>query len=1124
MAYLAPIHKPSSVRHALKIRFLDPQEESLIIAKANRIEIYSHTEDGLILSYTRALYGKVTMLEKLQPPQSSTEHLFVGTDRHMYFTLSWNAQKQQFHTERSFVDQADPTTRDSQIQSPCLVDPTRQFMALQLFDGIITVLPLAAKGKKKGPSEATTLGEPIPSRITEFFVRSSAFLHLPDRNGGRPQIALLYEDNHHKTCLSVKILNFDPGMSGEAGTASFDDVGGPREDLELGASFLIPVPGPAGGLLVLAETSISYLKNPPHGDILIEPLKETTIFVAWTQVDHQRWLMADDYGTLYFLMLLLEDDEVSGWKFDKIGSTSWASVLVYLDPGIVFVGSHQGDSQLVRIRDRSIEVLQTLSNIAPILDFTIMDLGNRSGEAQTNEYSSGQARIVTGSGAFQDGSLRSIRSGVGLEEQGLLGEMKHITDLFSLRSAVASKYQDVLVASFVDETRVFQFSMDGEVEEQRDYNGLVLSEESLLVSNVLNDNLLQITRSKVHLLEMEGSMIMAEWSAPSEQAITAASAGNEKIALSVAGREIVILDLDRDLQLTARKSFPEEGQISCVHVPFVLRDVCIAGFWQSASIAVLKATSLEILHKVTMSEDLVSVPRSILLAQILEGQQPTLFVAMANGEVVTFAMDTEKVSLSTRKTTILGTQQANFKALPREDGLVNIFATCEHPSLIYGADNRIVYSAVTAEEATCVCPFRSRAYPESVAIATAEDLRIALVDTERTTHVQTLKVNETVRRVAYSAKLKAFGLGTIHRSLKDSCEVIQSSFKLADEILFKELDTYALNEDELVESVIRADLQEPSGDFVERFVVGTSYVGDEQSGPERGRIIVFAVTSERKLQVVAQLTVKGACRVLGVVCGRIVAGLVKVVVVYSLDTPSLTKQATYRTSTAPIDISVHGSLIAIADLMKSITIVQYTRGTAGTSDELKEVARHFQTAWSTAVAYVDDHTWLVSEAEGNFMILQHNVSGVTAEDRRRLERVGEIRLGEMVNRIRTIDVEPSSSATVIPRAFLGTVDGSIYLFALIVPSKQNLLMRLQQAIAARVQSPGLVPFNRYRAFKSSVREEEEPFRFVDGELVEKFVDCPAIVQEKICEDMVSEGMNAEVEEVRELVEGLRRLH
>lgn len=82
-------------------------------------------------------------------------------------------------------------------------------------------------------------------------------------------------------------------------------------------------------------------------------------------------------------------------------------------------------------------------------------------------------------------------------------------------------------------------------------------------------------------------------------------------------------------------------------------------------------------------------------------------------------------------------------------------------------------------------------------------------------------------------------------------------------------------------------------------------------------------------------------------------------------------------------------------------------------------------------------------------------------------------------------------------------------------------MRLQQAIAARVQSPGHVPFNTYRAFKNAVRESEEPFRFVDGELVEKFLDCPASLQESICEEV---GVQADVEEMRAMVEELRRIH
>lgn len=32
MAYLAPIHRPSSVRHALKLNLLDPEEECLVLA------------------------------------------------------------------------------------------------------------------------------------------------------------------------------------------------------------------------------------------------------------------------------------------------------------------------------------------------------------------------------------------------------------------------------------------------------------------------------------------------------------------------------------------------------------------------------------------------------------------------------------------------------------------------------------------------------------------------------------------------------------------------------------------------------------------------------------------------------------------------------------------------------------------------------------------------------------------------------------------------------------------------------------------------------------------------------------------------------------------------------------
>jgi DNA damage-binding protein 1 len=135
----------------------------------------------------------------------------------------------------------------------------------------------------------------------------------------------------------------------------------------------------------------------------------------------------------------------------------------------------------------------------------------------------------------------------------------------------------------------------------------------------------------------------------------------------------------------------------------------------------------------------------------------------------------------------------------------------------------------------------------------------------------------------------------------------------------------------------------------------------------------------------------------------------------------LEKLASYRTSTAPVDVTVTGEFIVVADLMKSVCVVRYKEGEQGLPDSLTEVSRHFQTVWSTGVACVGENTFLESDAEGNVIVLSRNVNGATEEDQRRLEVTSEISLGEMVNRIRPVNIQQLASVTVTPRAFLGTV-------------------------------------------------------------------------------------------------------
>jgi DNA damage-binding protein 1 len=378
---------------------------------------------------------------------------------------------------------------------------------------------------------------------------------------------------------------------------------------------------------------------------------------------------------------------------------------------------------------------------------------------------------------------------------------------------------------------------------------------------------------------------------------------------------------------------------------------------------------------------------------------------------------------------VLGTQQANLRVLPRADGLTNVFATCEHSSLIYSSEGRIIYSAVTAEDATFICPFNAAAYPDAIVVATASEIKISQIDTERRTHVRTLPMGETVRRVAYSPSEKVFGLGTIKRDLVNGEEIIESSFRLVDEIVFSELGKpFQLGipqGDELVETVIRAALPNTYGSPQERFIVGTSFLDDNPALSFRGRILVFGVDSSRNPYKIAEYKVKGACRCLGVLDGKIVAALVKTVVVFeytelSSSSAKLEKVASYRTSTCPVDLAIEGNTIAVADLMKSVSIVEYRPGTGGEAPTLVEVARHFQSVWATAVAHVDEG-WLEADADGNLIVLRRNEAGVTLEDRKKMEVTGEFHLGEQVNRIRKIRVDASEDATVVPRAFLATV-------------------------------------------------------------------------------------------------------
>ncbi|KAI5843023.1 mono-functional DNA-alkylating methyl methanesulfonate N-term-domain-containing protein [Morchella snyderi] len=1128
MAYLASIHKASSVRHAVKSNFISSAEQSLIVAKSSRIEIYSFEGDGLSLKSQFQVYGRITALLTLRPVDSPTDHLFVASDSSNYLTVSWDPVQKRVRNEQAACDVSDKFLRNARCGPLYLADPAGRLLGLHIYQGTFISIPLAQSPKIMNKKQAKSnlvesfknFDTATPIRFSELDVVDMAFLH----DTANPVLAILYNSAHPG---EVHMKTYEITHNG----TEFKEWHMKETSLKAEPTMLIPVPGPVGGLLVLGTQMFCYF-NPENRTVQKHLLHQDRSFVTWGIIDTQRYLLGDEDGRLHILFIELLRGKVHGIKVEEIGQISVPSRLVYLDNGHLYVGSHSGDSQLVRLssEEPKVQVIKTFTNLAPVTDFRVVDM-NYSGLENQQQYSSGHMRIVSCSGGFKQGSLRSVKSGLVMEDLGILGDMVGIRGLWGLKSTPGNQFDDILVVSFIDETRVFQFHQDDDPEELERFGGFSLGERTLIAGNVTDGKLLQVTPSGARLINTGSGEISSQLDLRGKGIINMASANEDTLIYVINGSTLFAVDLKADLKEIGTRSFSNE--ISCLTISIVSSTICAVGQWTTSAVSILTLPGLE-----TLSEEILvrtensAIPRSLLLARILQDQPPTLLVAMGDGTLFTFSVHEESYLLSQKKSIVLGTQSVYFQPIPLGNGLVNVFATCDHPSLIYGLEGRIAYSAVTADRTTHVTPFNAHGFPNSVAMATEEDLKLAVLDFTRSTHVRNLSTGDVVRRVAHLKTREVFGVLTInlYQDLTTGDEQFKCYVKVVDDITFTMIDFYELQEAELIESIMCANLSNGDETFSERFIVGTGFQEKSKDETTRGRILVFELSDDRKLKLAAELVVRGSCKGLDFVNGKIVAALNRTVEMYSWESPlslkpKIVKIASYRTHSEPIDLGVRDNMIAVGDLMKGPSLLEYSSQN-GIDYKLNEVARNYQTLWTTAIELWDKETIICGDAEGNMSIWRRDVNGVTDEDRKRLQLVGEIRIGEMVNRIRKVDGSVLPGSVVQPKAYCATVDGSIYLLGEIDSEYLDLLMQLQSNMAKVISGVGDLDFNKFRAYWSPSRSSEEPFRFVDGDFIERFLELTDADAERVVDGVgkKTDGLSKGVDEIRSIVESLRRLH
>eukprot|EP00240_Pyramimonas_obovata_P000173 CAMPEP_0118957844 /NCGR_PEP_ID=MMETSP1169-20130426/62317_1 /TAXON_ID=36882 /ORGANISM="Pyramimonas obovata, Strain CCMP722" /LENGTH=1091 /DNA_ID=CAMNT_0006905945 /DNA_START=129 /DNA_END=3404 /DNA_ORIENTATION=- len=1086
--YCVTAHKPTSVTHSCVGHFTSETEVNLIIAKYTRIEIHKLTAEGLEPMLDVPIYGRIATMKLFRPPGETKDWLFLSTERYKFCVLTYNEHTGELET-RAHGGVQEKVGRPTDHGHIGIISHDCSMIGLHLYDGHFKVIPIDEKGQLK---------EAFNIRLEELQVIDMVFLY----GTTRPTLALLYQDQKDQRHMrTYEVLLKDK-----------DFAEGPRSqsNLDAGASIIIAVPMPLGGMIIVGERTIVYL----NGHVMKTIPMNYSVTKAYGRVDADgsRYLLSDHSGMLHLLALTHDKERVLGLKLEALGETSSASTISYLDNGVVYIGSSTGDSQVVRLNTVEdprtgsyVEVLDTHTNLGPITDLCVVDLERQ-----------GQGQVVTCSGVQKDGSLRIVRNGIGINEQASV-ELPGIKGMWSLRESSAAAHDTFLVVTFVSETRVLGINMEDELEET-ELDGFEGEQQTLYCGNAAHDQLVQVTCGSLRLVSASTRQLVASWAPPSGFQINIAAANNTQVLLATGGGNLVYLEIGPG-SLTEVKAVQLAQEISCLDINPIgpqpdRATLAVAGLWSTEAVVFSLPELTELTREALGGE---VIPRSVLFCAF--EAVPYLLVAMGDGHLVNFVVDAESGKVWDRKKISLGTQPISLRTF-RSKQTTHVFAASDRLTVIYSSNKKLLYSNVNLRDVSHMSPFNSASFPDSLAISVENNLTIGTIDEIQKLHIRTVMLGEQPRRIAHQEASRTFGLITLCDMEGWSEEPPCNALRLLDSQTFETLHRYQLDATEVPCSVLSCTFAD---DPVEYYVVGTAFMKPDEVEPNQGRIMVFSV-EDQKVVLVAEKETKGAVYNLNAFGGKLLAGINSRIQLYRWaareGSHELLPECSHHGNILALYVVTRGDFIVVGDLMKSISLLMYKPEEGVIEDR----ARDFNANWMTAVEVLDDDTYLGAENSFNLFTVRKNSDAGTDEERQKLEVVGEYHLGLFVNRILHGSLGmrlPDSDAAHIPTLIYGTVEGVIGVMASLPQDQFAILQRLQAALNKVVKGVGGFSHEQWRSFCNDRKQNDNlvATNFVDGDLIESFLD---LSKPKM--DEVAVHMETSVEDLCKRVEELTRLH
>jgi len=1041
-SYIVNSQKPTAVNYTAVCNFTSPLDTNLIIAKGNHLEIQTLKEDGLAPILDVALFGKITALDFYRPANCSQDVIFVLVEKKHFSVIGYDTEKKALVT-RATGNLKDRVGRESGHGYRGFIDPDNRMIAMFLYDGLLKIIPIEAAG-------AGGLKEAFNLRLDMLRFIDVKFLH----GCPRPTLCMLHEDNRGNRHIKTFVVDM----------RDKELISGPwtQNNVEHGASLLIPVPSPTNGVILVGQTTITYLSG--TGNVQSVAIQQTQIRTYGSiNSDGTRYLLGDHRGTLYVLVLQMEAGVVISIVLDLVGTTSIAETLSYLDNGVVFVGSVYGDSQLIKLTSSpdedgsSVEVLETYMNIGPVMDMCVV-----ASERQ------GQCQVVTCSGAYNDGSLRVVRSGIGIHEQASI-EMPGIKGLWSIRPKGGDMFHKYLIQSYIGETRIL--SIDEEEMSETEISGFSSSQQSLYCGNVCGDLMVQVVSTGVRLVRCDTLDMVYEFSA--SRTITVAVGNDEQIVLALTGGEMLYLEVDpQGMKLIQVASATLDQDIACMSLRSLSSNemdsksssgddnmkveedeqgknmILAVGMWTDNSVRLFVPQTLQELTRVQLGVETQAQARDVILVSLGDLNTAILYlmVGLGDGTLITFVVDFHSglPNVTTRRKVVLGMHPISLTCFTNA-GVPCVFAACDRPTVVSTRNGKLIFSVVNIPEVTGMAPFHSEQFPECLALSSEAGLMIGIVDEIQKLHVQTFPLGEAPRRIAHCSQSGVYAVTSERTTVTDRGEETSNRVLFFDDGgSMEKLFQYELD---VMEQGISSTVCVFEGSQQEYIVIGTAVVIPEEQEASQGRILVFEILGEkegedRRLNLIIEKDAKGAVYSLAAMNGKLAAGVGSKVQIYrvtnekddrirnssssssgAMDLGSSSQTKQFSTSEEPISLQYecghHGHILAlylkargdyvlVGDLYRSMTLLQYKAGEE--TGTLEEAARDFNSNYMRAVEILgDDDHFLGADDNGNIFSVRRQTDAATDEERSKMEPQGGFHLGDSINVFRrgSLNSQPS---------------------------------------------------------------------------------------------------------------------